>query len=381
MIGKSFAWHCGAAFFLRLLFVAYSSFHDKNFNVPYTDVDYKVFTDAARHVTEGKSPYDRHTYRYTPFIAWLLVPNVIIFQDFGKIIFSAFDVLISILIKQILLKEKCNAERASFCGYLWLYNPLAIIISTRGNADSVAVFFVLLVMYYLQNENCYLAGILHGFSIHLRLYPLAFSLAMYLTLRKSNSILPNKNQIVLVFSCIFSLIVFTSLSYYLYGYKFLYESLLYHLIRKDARHNFSVYFYMLYLSAGEVPNILQKILTFLPQLILLIGLSFFYSAKRNLSFSMLSQALVMVTYNPVMTSQYFFWFLSLLPICLPRLKMTLSKSIFLITIWLLAQGVWLFTAYLLEFKGINSFACIWLAGILFFAVNIKVLIEVIQSYQ
>lgn len=378
---RNFSLHCGVAFLVRILFVAYSNYHDKNFNVPYTDVDYKVFTDAARHVTEGNSPYDRHTYRYTPFIALLLIPNVIFCQEFGKLVFSLFDILIGVLIRTHLLKEKFNARTASLCGYLWLYNPLAIVISTRGNADSLAVFFVLLVSYYLQKENCYLAGILHGFSIHLRLYPIAFSLAMYLALRKKNRIIPNKNQMVLVLSCISTLLLFTSVSYYLYGYKFLYESLLYHLIRKDTRHNFSVYFYMLYLSADEPPVIWHKVFTFLPQLILLLGLSFFYSAKKNLSFSMLTQAIVMVTYNPVMTSQYFFWFLSLLPICLPRLKMSLPRCGCLVSIWILAQGVWLFAAYLLEFKGLNSFLYIWLAGLLFFIVNIKVLIDVMNSYE
>lgn len=45
---SSFKLHCSIALAVRLFFVVYGTYHDRYFKVPYTDVDYKVFTDAAR---------------------------------------------------------------------------------------------------------------------------------------------------------------------------------------------------------------------------------------------------------------------------------------------------------------------------------------------
>ncbi|EFN77412.1 GPI mannosyltransferase 1 [Harpegnathos saltator] len=378
---SSFTSHCLSAFIIRLLLILYAEVHDELFSVPYTDVDYRVFTDAARHVVKGRSPFERHTYRYSPFLAWLLTPNIILYKNFGKLLFSAADILIAISIRNILAQQKCSATTRDFCALLWLYNPMTLVISTRGNADSLAVLLVTVTLDQLQRDQFVSAGLLHGVSVHFRLYPLMFSLPMYLSLSKGRRFLPNSSQWKFASSCALSITALTATSYHLYGFKFLQESLLYHLARKDARHNFSVYFYMLYLSADQPPDMLQKVLTFLPQLLLLLITSYYYSKRSDLPFAMFVQAIIAVIYNPVLTSQYFFWFLSLLPLCLPSIGMNLRRCVCLTCIWIASQAVWLLAAYLLEFRSLNSFSLLWLSSLLFFAVNVKVLVDIISHYK
>lgn len=374
--------HFVLAFTLRVVLVIYSNFHDQTFKVQFTDIDYKVFTDASRYMLDGLSPFNRHTYRYSPLLAAILTPNIFLYSNYGKLLFSFVDILVAILIRKIVATNKNHdLHMVNFCAYLWLYNPLIIIISTRGNADCLAVCLVTLSLYFLECGLCSAAGLIHGLSIHFRLYPLAFSLAMYLSLRTSHNIFINMKQIKFTLTCLMSLTIATVVSYYLYGFKFIHESLIYHLIRKDTRHNFSVFFYTLYLSADTVPSKFLRIFNILPQLILLINLSGFYSSKKNLPFALMMQAFVVVIYNTIMTSQYFFWFLSLFPLCFPRLMYNVSRMMIILVLWTISQGMWLGMAYALEFNSLNSFNLIWLSSIFFFVINIQILSDLIQIYK
>ena len=74
---------------LRLALVVFGEWQDAHLEVRYTDVDYLVFSDAAASVAAGGSPFARETYRYSPLLAFLLLPNSLLHPAWGKFIFSA----------------------------------------------------------------------------------------------------------------------------------------------------------------------------------------------------------------------------------------------------------------------------------------------------
>ena len=81
----------------RLVLVYMAAIIDeKTPNMKYTDTDYDVFSDAATAVWNGKSPYTRHTYRYTPLAAYICLVNNAIHPLAGKVIFCVLDVLMGL---------------------------------------------------------------------------------------------------------------------------------------------------------------------------------------------------------------------------------------------------------------------------------------------
>ena len=155
----SFKLYLYGGFVARAAMIMYGDYQDRMMEVKFTDVDYKVFTDAARHVYYDGSPYDRHTYRYTPLLAWILLPNITINPLFGKFMFSIFDLIAASLIDSFVKAESFGEVWATRCSLLYLFNPLIIAVSSRGNADSIVVVLVLLSLILYKERVFFLTGI------------------------------------------------------------------------------------------------------------------------------------------------------------------------------------------------------------------------------
>src|SRR5258708_3325094 len=115
-----------SAFILRLVLLSYGIYQDSVSAMKYTDIDYYVFTDAARAVARGSSPYDRATYRYTPLLAWILVPTAWggLWFHFGKAIFAVSDLVAGWLITRVLKRKGFDQVSCLRYASVWLLNPM-----------------------------------------------------------------------------------------------------------------------------------------------------------------------------------------------------------------------------------------------------------------
>ncbi|KAF2007334.1 glycosyltransferase family 50 protein [Amniculicola lignicola CBS 123094] len=401
-----------AAILLRAVFLVYGHFQDAFSPMKYTDIDYYVFTDAARFISRGKSPYARDTYRYTPLLAWFIYPTTWpgFWFSFGKVLFAIGDIVAGWMMFRILRTyQKMPQEQALKFASIWLLNPMVATISTRGSSEGLLGVIVIALLWAVLSKRAELAGVLLGFAVHFKIYPFIYatSIVWWLDgsrLGQKKTTRPeissglatqirqfaNRDRIVLT---IYSLATFMGLNlamFSIYGVPFVEHSYLYHVIRSDHRHNFSPYNTLLYLNAspkdsGIASSSLRlERLAFLPQILLSTVMIPLALAKKDLPSTMLAQTFAFVTFNKVCTSQYFLWYMMFLPFYLPSSTLLRSHSIGItsLVLWIVGQVAWLQQGYQLEFLGRSTFVSgLWLSSIFFFLVNVGILSVIIRDVK
>ncbi|KAJ3356913.1 hypothetical protein HDU91_005480 [Kappamyces sp. JEL0680] len=270
---------------LRIVLLGYGLAQDYwNPVVKYTDVDYSVFMDAAAFLAQGGSPYERATYRYTPLLAYALLPGTdwmaslvgstlvhsSVFglwkQVWGKLLFVLCDLAAGWLLDALLAIRGLSASQRWAMTMLWMANPFVAVISTRGNAESILAVLVLATLYALAKNQLVLAAVVFGFSVHFKIYPIIYAVPLWFGI---DHFMDLTNASVSKKPRPFSLRL-VSRRRVCYGMEFLQETYLYHVTRKDHRHNFSLYFLHMYLTTDT--SVLGSVLSFVPQLLLVLVL-------------------------------------------------------------------------------------------------------------
>ncbi|KAI5309873.1 GPI mannosyltransferase 1 [Ascosphaera atra] len=385
---------------LRVVLFFYGLYQDAHFPAKYTDIDYLVFTDAARYVSKGESPYARATYRYTPILAWLLLPTAMTpwLFSFGKALFAAGDILAGWLLIKTLRRNlqggdvKEKKHRALKHASLWLLNPMVAVISTRGSSEGLLGVLVVALLWAAVEKRVALAGCLLGFGVHFKIYPFVYGMSIlwYLDEARNESLssilrrpwsLFNASRVKLLISSLATFAGLNVLMYTIYGFEFLQHTYLHHLTRVDHRHNFSPYNLLLHLSSsnaaqGMEPAVHFESLAFIPQLGLSAVVIPLVLAKRELAGCMLAQSFAFVAFNKVCTSQYFLWYLIFLPLYLPYSTFLANPFVGLTALaaWIVTQALWLQQAFNLEFLGESTFTPgLFSSSIFFFLANAWIL--------
>jgi phosphatidylinositol glycan class M len=312
---------------LRLILLVYGGWQDAHSAVKYTDIDYMVFTDAARYVAKGESPYARDTYRYTPLLAWMLVPTAwespapwsTITFALGKALFALSDVFAGWLVLQLLTRcYRFPVERAlRYVAAVWLWNPMVANISTRGSSEGLLGVLVAALLWATLTKKPVLAGLILGLAVHFKIYPFIYGVSILWWWdaerdgsSSSGSGLLSKavnfvtfTRVKLVVASLASFMALNLVMYIHYGQPFLQHTFLHHLTRIDHRHNFSPYSTLLYLSAAGGAETHFEALAFIPQLVLVVVALPLDLAKKSLTTAMLAQTFAFVTFNKVCTSQ------------------------------------------------------------------------------
>ena len=253
---------------LIMLLSQYESIYNQDLAL--TDIDYKVYSDAALY----DSPYERHTYRYSPLLAYLMAFNYSHHEVIGKIILALFDVFAIGLVYYVNSRnenEIIGTNYGMLSAKIYAFNPLFIYLTVRGSCESITLclLYAFWSLYWGGKadghksilemrakrvdqhqpsvQKRWASYAIFGLLVHFRIYPILFVpfiLAHQYHLSHTNKVsalIKGFFEISLVAGGVF--LGLGLLFYSWYGRQFVEETYLYHWGRLDNRHSFSAFFY------------------------------------------------------------------------------------------------------------------------------------------
>jgi phosphatidylinositol glycan class M len=139
---------CGVLLRVALAFFLSTYENIYEHEMTFTDIDYKVYSDAALEA----NPYDRHTYRYTPIIAYLNAFNYSHHEAIGKVVFALFDAIamgfLYLIVRRSDGNKKTAEKNAILVVKMYAYNPLFIALTVRGSCESITLALMYGFWYY-----------------------------------------------------------------------------------------------------------------------------------------------------------------------------------------------------------------------------------------
>ncbi|EPQ28840.1 uncharacterized protein PFL1_03643 [Pseudozyma flocculosa PF-1] len=253
----------------------------------------------------------------------------------------------------------------------------------------------------------YLSPAILGLAVHLKIFPVIYGIPVMAHLSQSTEAafdpvarrklgLLQRHSAGIQYGLIaFATFMATNaVAWLFWGAPFVEHTFAYHLTRQDHRHNFSPYFLTTYLSnipglrsstaTAAIDSLESRLLSsplfsFAPQALLVAVLGW-RLGKRDVVAAMTAQTIAFVAFNKVCTSQYFLWFLWLVPIVWPSLSIRPGTAAVAVGSWIGAQALWLSQAYLLEFKAQDVFVRIWVSSLALLAVHAALLVTFVRAW-
>lgn len=109
---------------------------------------------------------------------------------------------------------------------------------------------------------------------------------------------------------------------------------------------------------------------FLPQFLTVGFIGYWF--RKNQALAWFLQTFTFVAMNKVVTSQYFMWYLGLLPLVIGKTRIGAKTGVLMIAAWILGQAMWLYFAYYLEFEGQNNFLQLFASSSIFYLIQTSI---------